>query len=389
MQHAFLSDDEREESIIERRERERGENGKVDNDEPIPLLPNITKDARKTIVALQVWKTDPPNDGYKGSVPVHADVETIAKRFGNGIYEFHGVTQDAKVLRRAQNVKISWEPEDSDPPAETPQYAHHTITPADKLLDWQASQHAKDSERVESFARLSVETSHETAKQHILTLGETLRASQERDRAFFAGMMSNQQNFFAAMLQQTTLAHQQAMERSREDFRQSFQVMQLSHERATQSNDPRLLLGLFERGLALGQGLEGDEETEGVEPWAEAIKAGAGVINNMTEIAKMKAVGGLAVPKAIPAKAPSTPPPEKTEKAETAKRPAPFDKQETAELLRLKKIMDQKGLDFIETVRNASAYFVGGNDTNENAPASGNAESPDESGPESGDTDLE
>lgn len=384
-QHAFMTDDEREESIVERRERERTENGKVDNDEPIPLLPNITKDARKTIVALQVWKTDPPGDGYKGNVPPHADVETIAKRYGNGIYEFHGVTQDSKVLRRVQGVKISWEdPASFDPPAHpTPAPLPHA--PADKLLDWQATQHAKDSERVESFARMSVESSHATAKQHIDTLAQTLRASQERDRDFFAGMMANQQNFFAAMFQQTTLAHAQAMERSREDFRQSIQVMQISHERATQAQDPSLLLGLFERGLALGSGSNPDSD-EDSPPWGEVIKSGVGAIKDMTELAKIKAIGAPAKtlpPATLSKAAPTTP----------AKKAPPIDREQLAEVLRFKKIIEQKGLDFAGTVRNASAYFVGDDANSPIAPsndiASGVESVSDSISPDDGEADVD
>jgi hypothetical protein len=386
-QHAFMTDDEREETVIERRERERTENGKVDNDEPIPLLPNITKDARKTIVSLQVWKSDPPGDGYKGNVPPHADVETIAKLYGNGIYEFHGVTQDSKVLRRVQGVKIAWQPpEKGENPANVPVMAPSTS--ADKLLDWQATQHAKDSERVESFARMSVESSHATAKQHIDTLAQTLRASQERDRDFFAGMMANQQNFFAAMFQQATLAHTQAMERSREDFRQSIQVMQISHERAQQAQDPSLLLSLFERGLALGSGGDGESEEA---PWGEVIKSGVGAIKDMTELAKIKAGLGTTPAKTLP---PATLPNRKTPNTpETPKKKPPIDKEELAEVLRLKKILEQKGMDFATMVRQASSHFIGGNDVDQSAPANsdpsgieGDSEGP---GPDAGEADVD
>jgi hypothetical protein len=46
--------DDSEETVIERRDRERGENTKVENEEGIPLIPNVKLDVRKTIYAIHV-----------------------------------------------------------------------------------------------------------------------------------------------------------------------------------------------------------------------------------------------------------------------------------------------------------------------------------------------
>lgn len=363
----FLSDEDREETIIERRERERAENGRVDNDEAIPLIPNVKLDARKTIHAIQVWKTDPPGDGFKGAVPPHTNYETIAKRFGNGLYDFHAVTQDEKVLRRNQGVKISFtfdEPEDDSP-------SHPVAPQADmRLLEWQAQEHTRSTQRTENFARMAVDSSRETAKQHLEMLSTHQKASADRDRDFFAGMMAQQQQFFAAIFQQSQTAHVQAMERSREDFRQTIQVLQMSHERAQKANDPTLLLSLFREGLALGSG-NSDEEDES-EPWVDAIKAGAGAIKDMTEIAKIKAI---AVPKASPSLPEATQSTQAPSEHKQPKKQLPFDKNELSELIRLKRLMDQKGLDFASTLRNASAYFSGASDIDASTSNSGDSES--------------
>jgi len=361
--------DEDEESVIERRDRER-DNGRVDNDEAIPLIPNVKLDIRKTIHAIHVWKMDPPGDGFKGTVPPHTTYSTIAKLYGNGVYDFHACTIDEKILRRNSGVKIAWAPPADDPPETdyTP-----GAPPADiRLLQWQAEQHAKDSARVEAFGRMVVDTTRSTAEQQITAITRSQESATARDRDFFAGILAQQQQFFQSMMLMSQQSHQQTTERAREDFRQTIQVMQMSHDREKQSNDPALLLGLFERGLALGSGQSDDDPDE--VPWVEAIKAAGGAIKDITSAANLKTI---AVAKARPNPTPNPAPPPKPVNgapAPSQKKALPFTKEELAEIIRLKRIMDQKGMDFSATVRNASQYFVQGEDIDENEAGQGPGE---------------
>jgi len=358
-------DEDREESVIERRDRERGENTRVENEEGIPLIPNVKLDVRKTIHAIHVWKMDPPGDGFKGTVPPHTTYSTIAKLYGNGVYDFHACTQDEKILRRNAGVKISWAPPEIDAPEDDAP----THSGADmQLLRWQAEQHAKDSARVESFGRMVVDTTRATAEQQITAITKNQEATQSRDRDFFAGILAQQQQFFASMMAMTAQAHAMTTERSREDFRQTIQVLQMSHERESKANDPTLLLGLFREGLALGAGNDSDDDETEV-PWVEAIKAAGGAIKDITGAANIRA---LAVPKTPAASAArpviENPAPAPATSTKPNKKKPPFTREELAEVLRFKRIMDQKGMDFSQTVRNASQYFAEGEAIDENAP---------------------
>jgi hypothetical protein len=237
-----------------------------------------------------------------------------------------------------------------------------------QLLRWQAEQHAKDSARVESFGRMVVDTTRATAEQQITAITKNQEATQSRDRDFFAGILAQQQQFFASMMAMTAQAHAMTTERSREDFRQTIQVLQMSHERESKANDPTLLLGLFREGLALGAGNDSDDDETEV-PWVEAIKAAGGAIKDITGAANIRA---LAVPKTpvAPVARPviENPAPAPATSTKPNKKKPPFTREELAEVLRFKRIMDQKGMDFSQTVRNASQYFAEGEAIDENAP---------------------
>jgi DNA polymerase III gamma/tau subunit len=404
----LMSDEEREESVIERRERERAENGKIDNDELIPLIPNVRNDVRKTIACLQVYKRDIPGDGYKGDVDVTATMTSIARLYGNGVYDFHAVNQDGKVLRRQTGVKIAWVPSTETTPKTGTGGAEAN------LLKGQAEQHQRETARVESFGRMAVESTRDNAHQHIAALTAQQSAAIERDRAYFASLMAQQQHFFQSMMQQSQQMHQQNMERAREDFRQTIQVVQLSNERVASANDPHLLLNMFKQGLALNadNGQDDEEETESENPWTEAIKAGASAIKDITDVAKINAITSAKKPvraplppkkraKPLPPAAPLVSPQENTLDSAgpipsntPAKREKIFKPGELAEIVRLKKLLDMKGLDFAATVRNASQYIAGadvGTDTEEpeDEPESESGESSESDSAEDSPSDVD
>lgn len=388
----LMSDEEREESIIERRERERNESGKIENDELIPLIPNIKHDVRKTLSEIQVYKLDPPGDGYKGNVPITAGLTTIAKLYGNGVYDFHAINQDGKVLRRNTGVKIAWTPTE---PEKRPTNAHNESS---NLLQWQADQHTRETARVESFGRMAVETTRETAREHISALTSQQAASTERDRSYFGALMAQQQQFFASMLAQTQMMHQQTMERAREDFRQTIQIVQLSHERVSAASDPNLLLNMFRQGMAINADnpREDDDEPESENPWTEAIRAGASAIKDITDVAKISAITSakqqpakpVRKPKPAPKLPPAAPLVSPTQNVLDSAGPTPnpasntppervkiFKPNELAEIVRLKRLLDMKGLDFAGTVRNASQYIAGADvGTPENGASNGESD---------------
>lgn len=357
--HAFVTEEDREESIIERRDRERSENGKVDNEESLPLFPNIKADARRVVQHIEVWKQDPPNNGFRGTIPTSSDYATVAKLYGNGMYELRAVTQDGKVLRRQNNVSIAYTAPEEDKPAYVP--AHNT--PDMTLLRWQADQHAADSRRIEDFGRMSVESTRSMAESQLAAQARQHELNMQRDREYHQAQLQQQQQFFQQMMAQVQTFHQQSMERAASQNNLIIEVMQNSHERISAQSDPRALLSVFQQGMMLsaGQQDEDEDETPDGEPWVRAIEAGAGAVKDIVEISRNK----IAVPAAQPAQTQQTAPtqqkPASTKTAKPkSKAKSLFTKNELSTVIRAKRIMQQRGLDFEATVNNALMYLVQG-----------------------------
>ena len=362
MNNIFVTEEDREESILERRDRERQENGRVENDEPVPLIPNIKGDVRKTITGIEVWKQDPPNDGYRGTIPTVSDFSTVAKLYGNGLYEFRAVSAEGKVLRRNQVVRISYTATDSGGKQEQSAPVA-TEAPDLQLLRWQAEQHAADSRRIEDFGRMSVETTRDMARANLDAQARQHEAAIARDREYHRATMEQQQTFFQYMMLQMNMMHQQQMERADRSNALVVSVVQ-------KASDPTALLSVFQQGLMLSQGMaaqeeEDDDEPEPEQPWVKAIEAGAGMVRDLVDIKRTQ----IAVPAKSPQAAAPTPvlpqQPATEQKPPSAPKKRPkverlFTKSELAAVIRAKHIMQQKGLDFEGTVNNALMYIVQG-----------------------------
>jgi hypothetical protein len=171
---------------------------------------------------------------------------------------------------------------------------------------------------------------------------------------------------------------------------------------------------MFKQGLALNadNGQDDEEETESENPWTEAIKAGASAIKDITDVAKINAITSAKKPvraplppkkraKPLPPAAPLVSPQENTLDSAgpipsntPAKREKIFKPGELAEIVRLKKLLDMKGLDFAATVRNASQYIAGadvGTDTEEpeDEPESESGESSESDSAEDSPSDVD
>ncbi len=391
---AYNPEENQEESVIERRGRDI-ENGKVDNDESIPLIPNVKNDVRRTIHQIEVWKTSQPNPGFKGAVPPSANIAAVARLYGNGIFDFHAVTADGKILRRNQSVSISVDSPQPDNPATSKPSGSGDATMS--LLTWQADQHRAETERVQAFGKMAMDTTRNSGEGQLKTMAEMFRANQERDREFFASQNQSQREFFATMMQMQERQHSYAMERSREDNTRIISVLETTHAREAQANDPNRVLQLLQAGaqLYLGAGDEEEEEEtpspdNSASPWMDAFKVGVGAVKDLTEAAKFKAAvtTPMATAPTIPA-----PPPKQAPATKSEKRKPPLSRKEIRAILRAKAVMDAQGLDFVETVGKATQVLAGGAviDTSEpekgNEPDSSGAE--EESGEDAGETHVD
>lgn len=375
-------DDDKEETILERRERERPDpSGKADNDEYLPLIPDIKKDVRKTVVAIQVFKMDAPNDGLKGDVPPYTTPGSIAKLYGNGIFDFHAIAADGKTLRRMQGFKINIPvvKENDDPGKAIVSTDAHF-----RLLEWQAQQHAKETARVEAFGRMAVDTTREFTERQLAATREAATSQVERDRQYHQTLMTSTQTFFHNMFQASEQMHIRSMERQREDFTQTLQYMRLSQE----NNGPQHILGLLREGMMLAAG-SGDED-EADEPaaedpnsqWIGVVKEGFGTVRELVEASKLKAMSDPQGPmrritRGIQKKPASKPTPQGESPAKPKRSlPDSLTPERLREIARLVEICDQRNLDFDSLVRNASQHLANGGNVGDEADASGGS-SPD------------
>lgn len=373
MEYPIFSDEDREETILERRKRETDETvqgaAKAENEESIPLIPNIKQDQRKVIVKLNVKKVNPPDDGFKGSVSPTTDYETLAKLYGDGLYDIEAVTAEGKVLRRS-TIKLAWTNPDAPKVAAIESKPGN---PETDLLKWQAEQHARETQRVESFGKMTIEATREASREHNSALTKMQEQQTTRDREFFQGMMAQQQTWAERMLERSEQSHQQSIERAQQAHTHLLETMRLSHERELQTSNPRAQLDVFKEALSLysmmGGGAQGDDddEDEGA-PWAHAIDAAADAISDITSTVKLRAFQESKKTKALPEPKPKTkiqpatePPKEiaKPEREEKQKRKSPLSKRELIGILELKALAAQKGFAFRDLLAYAQAQLAG------------------------------
>lgn len=322
----------------------------VENEEPIPLIPNLEGNARQVITKIRVHRRTPPNDGIKGDVPASTTMEFIARRWGDGIYDFEAMNQNDQILRRNVNVKIAMGygvgfSDNSQAQKTTPAFIPDSGI-ADKVL----SRLDTESERSHKYATVALETTQKISSDYASMIREDSQVRSERDREFFRANSEQQSNFFQTMLVTMQTMHAQSMAQAREGFNQTLQMMQMGHQQMLAANNPSNILAMFERGLRLGA----DASTEASDsPLATVLGAGVDGLRQIKELAllqqntasgKMPQVGSqIANPSPATNLAPK-------------KKPA-ISKAELMEVIKLKRLAESKGYPFDGLVQQAQAMI--------------------------------
>lgn len=320
---------------------QKGTESPVENSDPIPLLPNLDSNARHTVAYIRITKKFPPgDDGIKGNVPNSADIEFVARRWGDGIYDFEGMNQNHQCLRRQQNVKIAMglEPKVSSNPIQSaPIFSDSGMS--ERLLIRQSEEHDKNAQRNKESADKAIDTARQLSQDYATMIREDSKTRSERDRDYHKSNSEQQTNFFQSMLESQRESHNQAMERERESFRQTMQLMHASHEHTMAMNNPAFLLTLFKEGLMLGSQQSGGEETD---PLTTIVNAGVSGLSEMRQMMQLSAKPG-------PAKLPSNANPS----GQKSDKKLAISREEMMELIRLKKSAEKKGYDFSGLVKQA------------------------------------
>jgi len=319
----------------------------VENSGPVPLMPNLDSNARHVITSIRVHKRTPPNDGIKGDVPESTTVEFIARRWGDGIYDFEALNEAGQVLRRNTNVKIAMGYQQPMEPGLMPGSPLQRMMvgggSSDVMHDKLLERLDKESARAHEASSSAVQVTKQLSQDYASMIREDSKDRSEKDRAYHKAQADQQGNFFQTMLMSMQTMHEQSMERSREQFQQTLQMMQFSHQQTLSQNNPALLFQLFERGLRFGAEAGGGEEESPLTSILGAATQGLSTVKDMMLLQTQQN------PAMLPA---STPKPARTNPAPTAKTPA-ISKADMMEVIRLKKIAESKGLDFSGLVKQA------------------------------------
>lgn len=317
----------------------------VENSGPVPLMPNLDANARHVITTIRVNKRTPPGDGIKGDVPDSTTVDFIARRWGDGIYDFEAMNESGQVLRRNTNVKIAmgYSPTSEQPQASMLGKMMMGTVPDNNMSDKLFERLESESKRAHLASESAVESARKLSQDYASMMREDAKERSEKDRAYHQAQTAQQGNFFQTMLVSMQTMHEQAMERSREQFQQTMQMMQMSHQQTLSNNNPALMFQLFERGLRFGADASSEAEESPLTSILGAATEGLSTVKDMMMLQQQKPPAMLPVgAKSQPAK----------KKENPAKKP-PISREDMMEIIRLKRLSEQKGLDFSGLVKQA------------------------------------
>lgn len=329
----------------------------VENAGDLPLLVHADKGKANTVTYLKVTRLDGPRGvrGVKGKMDPGSTYEDVARRYGNGTYKIEGCNQRHKVLAREEGLEISipgFDDEDSkqgspQPQGMAPSFGLHGM----KMVTDMAT---KNQELVSAQATANNENVRELAGKTMEMMTAFTTAQRETERAGHQAAQTQQQQFFASMLQMMQTAHAQQM-----------QMITAISERSQQKDEGPGQLETFIAGLKLAMEMGGGESPE---PWLMALKEGSGMIGHLANLAtNAKVPGAPALPGApTPARLPSGAP-QAAQTAQTAQNPAnqaprrkarlPFKKSELRGLAALRASLRKRGIDFGDFLDQTSTFY--------------------------------
>lgn len=335
-----------------RKRAENDESAPVENEEPIPLFPNLDKDKGNIVVRIRVFKRDPPGDGFKGDVHPTADLDFIAKRWGNGIFDFHALNAEAKVLRRTENIVISSIKREAPATGlESPITAH------ERLLDRQSLAAERDADRAYRISSEAITATRTQATTYAEMIRADTEARMQRDREYHATQAAQQAAAFQQMYLQMQQMHQQSMEQQRGSFTQVLQLMSATHERELATSNPMVMLEVLQQGFRMAA----ETGASDADPLTTAMQTGLGGLRELTKMMalqkgikspKLKASNPTAKPKGAP-------------KAEESEAKRVISRAELQEVVALKQVAEAKGYDFEGILEQAKLMVEAAPDQND------------------------
>ena len=327
----------------------RGRSSEEDSPEDVALVPTANKNPA-SVVKVRVYKHEAEGRFVKGEVEPDAGYEYIARRWGDGMYDFEALNARGNRLRSIAvntNVGIDLGSAGKDAQQPPPQNSD-----AANLLEHQATQNAAQLDRMNAYTERAMQDSAARSKEFVGMVTTNTQSAMERDREFFAAQSGQQQQFAATMMQQMQQMHAMALQQMTTGFQQTMAMMEANHARAAEAQNPALLFGLFERGLSMGRDMDGPDE----EPWVQAITQGVKGLTEVRQIGQLSTAQNAGIVKPVTGQ-----PPAKGARSQGGGGlPPPVSKDELKEVLRLKALLGDNFLPLAKQLRAQAEGQVAG-----------------------------
>jgi hypothetical protein len=307
----------------------------IENALDIPLFEDSDKRGLRSVTYLKVIKLDKPGAGFKGNIPISSTLETIGQLHGDGVYNIEACNHRHQVLRSKENIRISLNETKTDSPKTNTTSSLELVAELNK-------NHAEEIKRTREISERVANESIVQARQHTDLIRATTESAAAREREFMQSAQKNQQDFFgnlmiaqSQMFQQTmamiTMGHQQTMESLRATT---------EREMNSGSNNVEVLM----KGLSLGREMAGGDDSP---DWLKALDKGGTMMKDLLQLKNdnQSQVPSLANNTATP------------QKQRDPNKKLPLTRNELLEIIRLKKSLNAKGIDFEAMVRQTREHL--------------------------------
>lgn len=310
----------------------------IDNAADVPLFNDADKRGMRHVMSLRVIKLNNPRSGYKGDIPPSSTLQTIANLYGDGLYTVEALNAKHQVIRTKENVRISME-DVSEAKIATSGKAGGNDTDLVETIKELNRQHETTISRLLESANSGAKESKENAKEFVKLVQTQAESTITRDREYVGAMNKGQQEFFATMMSAQSQQFQQMFMLMTMGHQHLIQALKVTYEggNANKGSDVDTLL----KGIMVAQQLGGNDDPD----WLKALTTGGSALKDLL---KLKDATENPAPK------------EKSDEEKSAKEKPkiPISKNELLEILRLKKELNRRGIDFGEMVRQARENLV-------------------------------
>jgi len=315
----------------------------IENATDIPLFEDADKRGLKSVTYLRLIKLDKPNSGYKGNLPISSTLETISQLYGDGLYNIEACNHRHQVLRSKENIRISMA--DGPNTSSSGHSSSSTVPSISEVISELSKTHKDEVVRLSSALTRTADESKDQSRQFIELVKGSTEASMQRDREHMASVNKSQQDFFAHMMLAQGQMFQQTMAILTVGHQHLIESLRTTYEGSNKSSDVDTLL----KGIVVARSFDnGSDEPD----WLKALDKGGNMLSSLLKLKE----------DSIPSNK------NETEKKQNKDKKAPISKQELLEVIRLKQVLNRKGIDFGEMVRQArEAYIDSENNDNEDA----------------------